>query len=301
MTPPEENRSHHAASARFQGVRKGTSHGLGAYLIETPHSKAAISAFGGQLLSFVPTGSVHDMLWVSPLLAAPPTPIRGGIPVCWPYFAREGQPEDAPSHGYARTARWALTTTRTASSGAVELELEPEGLDHLDVRLQMTVRVGTHLEQGLHTHNPGVAPVRLTEALHNYFRVSDATVVRVEGLAGLTYVDKFDQLRTFTQHGDWTLPADRPRSDRVYPDAGGTYRLVDPGFGRAIEIRGHAARTAVVWNPGVDVANGMADIGPHWREFACVETANVGDDAVHVAAGTTHSMWQTISVSPLDT
>ncbi|MFT4043498.1 MAG: D-hexose-6-phosphate mutarotase [Gordonia sp. (in: high G+C Gram-positive bacteria)] len=278
-------------------VREGTVDGLAAVIVETPHSRAAISLFGGQVISFVPAGSKSDVLWVSPLLATLPTPIRGGIPVCWPYFSREGQPGDVPSHGYARTARWTLTATNTTPDGEVEIELEPGGLDHLDLRLQMTVVVGADLRQGLHTSNSGAQPVRLTEALHNYFRVSDATAVRVEGLSGRGYIDKFDGGRTHHQDGEWTLSPDDPRSDRLYPDAGGTYRLVDPGLGRVITVTGYSARSAIVWNPGEAGGAAMADVGAHWREFVCVETANAGPDVIDLGAGETHSMWQQIDVA----
>ncbi|WP_246007588.1 D-hexose-6-phosphate mutarotase [Gordonia oryzae] len=294
MTESGESSSH-----RSRQIRPGTVHGLDAHLIETPNARAAISVFGGQVLSFRPVGTGHDVVWVSPVLADLPTPIRGGIPVCWPYFAREGQTGDVPSHGYARTARWAITGSVVAETGEVEVSLAPEGLDHLGLRLSMTVRVGATLEQGIHTHNPGATTARLTEALHNYFRVSDVADVRVEGLAGLTYADKFDGGAIHPQHGEWTLPDSPARSDRLYPGAGGTYRIIDPGFDRVIEIQGRQARTAVVWNPGAEVAQGMADVGPHWREFVCVEIANAGPDVIQIDAGATHSMWQTISVAPV--
>lgn len=281
------------------GVRRGTVYGFDALIVNTDHSSAAISLFGGQVLSFLPAGSVHDVHWVSPLVADAPTPIRGGIPVCWPYFAREGQTGDVPSHGYARTARWSLVASRVAADGSVDLELVPEGLDDLELRLRMTVRVGATLEQGVHTHNAGGSAAVLTQALHNYFRVSDVTGIRVTGLAGLTYLDKFDESKAHVQQGEWELPTDQPRSDRLYPDAGGRYRIEDPGFGRVIEVTGRSARTAVVWNPGEQVASTMADVGPHWRDFVCVETANAGPDVVEIPAGATQSMWQTIAVSGL--
>lgn len=277
------------------GVRRGTHHGFDALLVDTPHATAAISVFGGQVLSFVPAGG-RDVLWLSPLAAEPPTPIRGGIPLCWPYFGREGQSDDVPSHGYARTARWTLAAGRATDEG-VELTMHPVGIESFTpLRLSMTIRVGSSLQTTLHTHNPGAEPMILTEACHNYFRASDAAAVRVEGLAGLTYLDKFDDLRPHEQDGDWRLPPVTPRCDRVYPDAGGRYRLVDPGYGRVIEVTAHGARTAVVWNPGPDAESGMADVGAHWPEFLCVEAANAGPDVVEVAAGATHTMTQTISV-----
>ncbi|GAA3713508.1 hypothetical protein GCM10022238_30290 [Gordonia hankookensis] len=284
----------------LDGVRFGSVHGLDAILVATPHATAAISVFGGQVLSFIPAGTADDVLWVSPLVAPPPTAIRGGTPVCWPYFAREGQTGDVPSHGYARTARWSLIAGHTIESGGTELELAPEGLGHLPLTLRMTVRVGVTLEQGLHTHNPGDATVAMTEAFHNYFRVSDVGRVRVEGLDGLTYLDKFDDLRSHTQRGDWVLPHDDPRSDRIYPGAAGHYRLVDPGLRRSIEVSVRGGQTAVVWNPGEEVASGMADVGHHWRGFVCVEAANAGPDVVEVPAGGDHSLWQMISVSAFE-
>ncbi len=280
-------------------MRRATHEGFDAIIVETPHAVAAISIFGGQVVSFRPSGEAHDVLWLSPLAAAPPTPIRGGVPVCWPYFAREGQTGDVPSHGYARTATWSLLESRTNDDGSVEVDLVPDELHHLPMRLSMTVRVGTGLEHTLHTHNPGPAPLALTEALHNYFRVSDATAVHVEGLAGLTYLDKFDDQRPHQQDGDWRLPDDQPRSDRLYPGAGGTYRLVDPGYQRVITVRAHDAHTAVVWNPGSESASSMPDVGAHWPEFVCVESANAGPDVVEVAPGSTHSIRQSISVAPL--
>ncbi|MEE3850200.1 D-hexose-6-phosphate mutarotase [Gordonia sp. LSe1-13] len=285
-------------SGDIGGVRHGLVHGFEAIVVETPAATAAVSLFGGQILSFVPAG--HDeVLWVSPLVAAPPTPIRGGIPVCWPYFAREGQSDDVPSHGYARTARWALTGSRTTENGDTELELAPEGLDHLDLTVHMTVRVGATLTQGLHTHNPRLAAVTMTEAFHNYFKVADVRRVHVEGLRELTYIDKFDDMRTHTQDGNWSLPEDSGRSDRVYPDAGGTYRIIDPGLRRSVEVTARGGRSAVVWNPGEASASGMADVGSHWREFVCVEAANVGPNRVDVPAGSDHSLWQTISVTQI--
>ncbi|AZG44212.1 D-hexose-6-phosphate mutarotase [Gordonia insulae] len=285
MTTPEE----------IPGVRVGTVAGLDALIVETPQSTAAISLFGGQVISFVPAGGGPDVLWLSPHLADPPTPLRGGTPVCWPYFARDGQPDDVPSHGYARTATWVLTDGRRTGRG-VELDLEPSGLDDLDLRLRMTLRIGDTLEHGLHTHNPGTAPATITEALHNYFRVADVTRVRVRGLDTLTYLDKFDHSNPHVQHGDWALPEEPARSDRLYPDAPGTYHLIDPGLDREIQVSVRDGRTAVVWNPGADVAAGMADVGSSWREFVCVEAANAGPDVVVVPPGATHSMWQSISV-----
>ncbi|KAF1686884.1 D-hexose-6-phosphate mutarotase [Pseudoxanthomonas broegbernensis] len=283
------------------GLRLGTFQGLDALLVRTPHASAAVALFGGQLLSFVPAGQA-DALWVSPQRAALPTPIRGGTPVCWPYFGRQGQTAEVPAHGLVRTLPWQLAGARREDDGTVVLELEPPPLAELALRLRMTLRIGRTLEQALVTENAGPEPVRYTEALHNYFRVADAAQVRVEGLDGRAYLDKNDGMATHVQHGDWTLldPRDPGRSDRLYGAAGGAYRLVDPGLGRRIELSVRGGRTAIVWNPGESAAARMADVGAHWREFLCLEAANAGPDVVELAPGARHALVQTIAVLPLE-
>lgn len=281
------------------GVRLGRFEGLDAVLVETPHASAAIALFGGQVLSYVPRGG-QDVFWLSPLRAELPTPIRGGTPVCWPFFGRQGQGDDVPSHGFVRTLPWKLVEARAADDG-ITVVLEPPALQGLDLRLRTEVHVGRHLRQALLTTNAGSAPVVFTEALHNYFRVADVEQVRVEGLDGRTYLDKNDGYRAHAQHGDWILadPRDPGRSDRTYPAAGGRYRLVDPGLGRAIELHVEGGRSAVVWNPGAQAAAKMADVGPHWRQFLCVEAANAGPDLVALAPGQAHALVQAIAVQPL--
>ena len=281
------------------GVAFGTFQGLEAVLVETAHASAAVALFGGQVLSSVPRGG-QDVFWLSPLRAALPTPVRGGIPVCWPYFGRQGQGEGVPSHGFVRTLPWRLVEARAEDEG-VTVVLEPPALQGLDLRVRSEVHVGRQLRQRLVTTNTGGAPVVFTEALHNYFRVADVEAVRVEGLDGLTYLDKNDGYRAYTQQGDWILadPRDPGRSDRTYPGAGGRYRLVDPGLGRAIELQVQGGRSDVVWHPGEAAAARMADLGPYWRGFLCVEAANAGPDVVALDPGRQHVLEQRITVTPL--
>lgn len=145
-------------------------------------------------------------MWLSPTAQALPTPIRGGSPVCWPYFGRQGQGKDVPSHGFVRNVPWTLKEARREADGTVVLTLVPPTLDNLDLRLTMQLRIGRTLEQQLITENTGSTPVTFTQALHNYFKVSDAMQVSVSGLDGLSYLDKFEDYATpRVQKGDWSL------------------------------------------------------------------------------------------------
>lgn len=283
-----------------QGLSTGDFNGFTAWKVETPFSTAAISVFGGQLLSFVPTGG-RDVMWLSPTAKQPPTPIRGGSPVCWPYFARQGQGSDVPSHGFVRTVPWELRDAQRETDGTVVLTLAPPVLEGLALRLTMKLRIGRTLEQELLTENAGSQPVVFTQALHNYFNVSDALKVDVAGLDGLTYLDKLDGGNAHVQQGDWNLrdARDPGRSDRIYTQARGHYVLRDPGFGRSIDITTSGSRTAVVWNAGEAAAAKMDDIGAGWRNYVCVEAGNVGPDVIELAPGGRHTLKQVFEVKPL--
>ncbi|HEY0332272.1 MAG TPA: lytic murein transglycosylase [Stenotrophomonas sp.] len=283
------------------GLTAGDFHGFPSLLIETPHSTAAISLFGGQLLSFVPKGQ-QDVLWLSPSAKPLPTPIRGGTPVCWPYFGRQDQTADVPAHGLVRTLPWRLLEAHREDDGSVVLQLAPPELDDLSLRLRMTVRIGHTLEQTLETENTSGDTVRFTQALHNYFHVGDALQVRAEGLDGLNYVDKFENYtRVHRQQGDWDLrdPRDPGRSDRIYANAGGRYRIIDPQLGRRIDIATEGSRTLVAWNPGEAGAQKMEDVGDGWRNYVCLEAANAGQDVIELAPGGRHVLRQTLSAEPL--
>lgn len=287
--------------SEIPGLSTGDFHGYPSLLVETPHSTAAISLFGGQLLSFVPKGGT-DVMWLSPSAQPTPTPIRGGTPVCWPYFGRQGQSADVPAHGFVRTVPWHLQDAKRDADGSMLLTLAPPDFDDLPLRLRMQLRIGATLEQRLITDNVGREPARFTQALHNYFHVADATQVRVQGLDGLDYLDKFENYATpHRQHGDWSLqdPRDPGRSDRIYTGAGGRYTLLDPGLQRRIEIATAGSRTLVAWNPGDAGAQKMADVGAHWRQFVCLEAANAGPEVIELAAGAQHVLQQTIAVAPL--
>ncbi len=282
------------------GLRTGRFRDLEALRIETPLATAEVSLFGGQVLSWAPAGQ-EDVFWLSPLRAELPTPIRGGVPVCWPYFGRQGRGGDMPAHGFVRTLPWRLASAARVPDDTMVLELEAPPLQDLSLRLHMQLRIGHTLEQRLTTTNAGGETVRFTEALHNYFRVADAEKVRIEGLAGLAFLDQNDGGNEHVQQGDWTLhdPRDPGRSDRMFPGAGARYCLVDPGMRRRIALEVGDGRTAVVWNPGESAAARMPDVGPHWRGFVCLEAANAGPDPVELAPGATHTLVQKIGTLPL--
>lgn len=282
------------------GMTRGEFDGLPSWLIETSLASAAISVHGGQLLAWRPRG--HDeVLWCSPDSQRPPRPIRGGVPVCWPYFGRQGQAADVPQHGHARTTDWMLAKAEREDDGGIRVDLVLPPSPATPLSLRQRIRIGTSLEQALITHNPGAVPLRLTQALHSYFAVGDAMRATLSGLAGCAYADKLDGA-DHVQAGDWRLddPRDPGRCDRVYATTGGRFALEDPVAGRRILLGTEGSRSLVVWNPGEAGSVAIADLPAQgWRGFVCVEAANAGTDEVVLAPGHSHRLVQRLSVSAL--
>ncbi|RYZ73187.1 MAG: D-hexose-6-phosphate mutarotase [Lysobacteraceae bacterium] len=281
-------------------LKEGEFLGLPALLISTPLATAALSLHGGQLLSFVPKG-FEDLLWLSPASRRAPAAIRGGVPVCWPYFGREGQDADVPQHGFARNTRWLLANVTRDSDGAMILELELPESSATPLQLTQRLHIGRELRQSLIPRNTGPRPLAFTQALHSYLRVGDAGRVQVTGLEGLEYADRYDG-KLHVQAGPWHLhdPRDPGRSDRTYRDAGHHFVLVDPALGRRIGLTTLGSRSLVVWNPGEAGIGALGDApADGWRQFVCLETANAGDDVISLAPGQSHTLQQTLRVETL--
>lgn len=276
----------------------------GAPVIDVTHpaATARIALKGGQVMSFVPAGG-DELLWVS-LAArlAGPEAMRGGIPVCWPWFAAHPADPAKPMHGFARTATWEVTATRApAGGGPVAVDLAfATGPAHAAVwpgraRLGLTIEVGDTLALALTTENTGDQPFDLTQALHTYFRVADVTQATVHGLDGVDYLDKVDGFARKRQAGPVIIAGE---VDRIYVGTTGDVTIEDAALGRRIAIDKQGSASTVVWNPGSERGARMPDVGPHaWRDYLCVETTNAGDDVVRVAPGEKHRLAVTYAVT----
>lgn len=274
--------------------------------ISTRHGTAIMALHGAHLLSWVPTGQ-RDVFWVSPQALPAPAAIRGGVPVCWPWFAKQGMPPGARQHGPVRNMTWALDEVLDSTDTAVSLTLSPAptgaDLDELTatapgLQARLTLTVGEALTQTLQTHNTGVMPFELSQALHSYFAVGDARQTGIEGLMGLPYDDRLRDLAREVQQTPFAL---NEACDRTYhhTDAQPTrrYTLVDRAWQRRIQIDTEGSQSVVVWNPGSAGARAMVDVPDDgWQDFFCIEAANAGPDVVSLAPGTDYRLTQTLQV-----
>lgn len=284
------------------------------------HGSALIALHGGHLLSWLPSGE-REVLWMSPCSLPEPAALRGGVPVCWPWFAKQGQSAAALQHGPVRNMRWVVSAVHEASDEAIRLSLVPavqaqaladrvplaEGVP-LGLSLRMDLHLGVELKQSLHTENHTGAVFALTQALHSYFAVSDAQRVAIEGLQGLRYQDKLRDFAQDVQRDPFVLDQTIGACDRIYmrptlPNAGSEASasqlsvLKDAAWQRAVEIEVSGSQSVVVWNPGAQAARHMVDVPDEgWTGFFCVEATNAGTDVVHLAPGQGHTLTQTLRV-----
>jgi D-hexose-6-phosphate mutarotase len=220
--------------------------------------------------------------------------IRGGIPVCWPWFGAHASDDKRPAHGFARTQPWQVKGTRSLDDGSTELSLtmpinpSVQTMWPQHAQLDLLVNVGATLKIALITRNLGEVDFTFTEALHTYFQVSDVANIQVDGLDGIHFHDKAAGWTEGDQAGAIGFAAE---VDRVYVNTSQRCTIVDAGFKRRIHIAKLGSQSTVVWNPWAARATQMGDLGTDgWKRFVCVESANALSNAVTVAAGKSHTM-----------
>jgi glucose-6-phosphate 1-epimerase len=261
--------------------------GLTLALIDTPQAEAELYLHGAHLTRWIPSGARPVLFTSSRSFFAPDKPIRGGIPIVFPWFGPRGGGLPGPMHCYARTSEWKLERTRLRDDGAVELHLSLPPVDEL--YLAFHVAIGAQLEMELEVRNTAVMEHTFEEALHTYFAVSDIHQVSLDGLEGTEYIDKADNFAR-KRRPDLPIRIDR-YTDQVHVNTTGACVIHDPAWARRIVIEKSGSSTTVVWNPWSDKTPGLADMAPdEWPGMFCVETANAGENAVRLAPGATHLM-----------
>ncbi|HEX8464665.1 MAG TPA: D-hexose-6-phosphate mutarotase [Abditibacterium sp.] len=215
--------------------------------------------------------------------------IRGGVPICFPWFGPKADDPNAPAHGFARTMAWQVADQRPFS---VELDLESSEATRalwphdFEAKYRVTC-INARFQLQFTVKNSGTEPLHFEVALHSYFRVSDVKNIEIEGLDGKTYLDKVDGAARKIQNGTVKIEGE---TDRVYLDAGGPIELRHGE--RRLKIAGDSGwRSTVVWNPWIEKARSMSDLGDdEWTQFVCIEAGAIADDAITLPAGQSYQL-----------
>lgn len=265
--------------------------GLAVAEIANAHARASIFLQGAQLTEWTPKGHA-PVVWLSPAATfAEGKAIRGGIPICWPWFGAHDTEPGFPAHGYARTSVWEVAETSTREDGAtclvLRLPVKQPALWPYQTPLEIRLAVGRRLEIELITRNEGHEPVLIGQALHTYFQVADVRGIRIHGLDGYPYLDKLDG-KLKQQAGPVVFGGEL---DRVYADQGGDCLIEDPGSERRIRIAKQGSHSTIVWNPWSEKAAKLGDMGDEgYLGMVCVESANAGEDVVLLEPGEEHGL-----------
>jgi len=263
--------------------------------IKNNQAAAVISLQGAHILSWVPTGN-DEVIWVSAdATFSMGKSVRGGIPICWPWFGAHESDSSFPAHGFARTVLWDVIDTKVLS--ADETEITFRLVTHeLDNKLKLMwpqatiaeykISIGKKLTMELTTFNKSDKSMIVGQALHTYFNIDDINNTKVNGLEGKTYLDKTDGFNSKIQDGPISVDSE---VDRVYLDTKDDITIDDEI--RKIIIKKQGSHSTVVWNPWKDVAEKMGDLGEEgYQKMLCVESANAADDIVNIKPGENYSL-----------
>ncbi|MDU3156080.1 MAG: D-hexose-6-phosphate mutarotase [Hafnia alvei] len=260
-------------------------------VVNHPKVRAAVTLQGAHLLTWQPSGE-KPVLWLSSETAFKNgVAIRGGIPICWPWFGPAGQ----PAHGFARNLPWTLTAHDEDESGVIltfTLEQSAESKKHWphDFCLIARFKLGEVCEMELESHGE----YEYTAALHTYFNIGDITQIDVSGL-GSPYIDKVNP-GTGEQQGNLTFAT---RTDRIYTKPEPFSVITDKALQRVIEVHHHNNTDVVAWNPWSELSVSMADMpNDGYKTMVCVETAHV-TSPMKASANTPSRLSVTLRARPL--
>jgi glucose-6-phosphate 1-epimerase len=274
--------------------------GLPRVQIRSAFGSGEVYLHGAQVTSWKPAG--HDeVLFVSTKSHwQEGQAIRGGIPICFPWFRAKADDAHAPAHGVVRTRSWQLESIAQSENGvAVSMVTHSDEQSGRwwpgEFRLLHRVTFGSNLTLELVCNNTGAMPFRFEEALHTYNRVGDVAKSRLHGLDTVRFLDNTDSNREKIQIGDVAIAS---QTDSAYMSTGNAVDLLDPAMQRHIRLTKDNSLTTVVWNPWSEGAAGLKDLGDgEWKRFLCAEASNILGNSVNLDPGQEHKMTAVLSVA----
>lgn len=260
--------------------------------INHPEATARIALHGGHVMDWTPAGE-EPVLYMSPdAVIEIGKPIRGGIPICWPWFGPHPTDAEKPAHGFVRTQMWKLDEVVSANDRVeVVLSLASGDATHAlwphEFSLQLRVSVGSQLEATLIVRNPGTSAWMMTGALHTYFCVADVSQAVIRGLHGTQFIEGRLSPEKRLQNGPVKIDQE---VDRVYlSDA--AVEVEDVAGKRTLVIEKAGSRSTVVWNPWIEKSKRLSDLPDNdYPRFLRIETTNAGEDSVTLQPGAEHRL-----------
>ncbi|PSV53433.1 D-hexose-6-phosphate mutarotase [Photobacterium sp. GB-1] len=257
-----------------------------------PLAEAGISLHGGHLLWFKPQGE-KDIIWLSEkAIFDQSKAVRGGIPICWPWFGQAG----TPSHGFARTSQWSLLEHRENENGViVSLALEDNEETYAiwphKFKNVLTFEIGQELKVSLTSTNTDNQPWSYSGALHTYFDIANINDIDITGM-GPNYLDSTQQGKACEGGSTLTFNSE---TDRVYTQPEATITINDKNNNREILVTNEGHNAAVIWNPWQALSISMGDMADNsFETMVCVEST-IHQPSIELTPEQSHTLVTTIS------
>jgi glucose-6-phosphate 1-epimerase len=270
--------------------------------VTAPQCNGEMQLHGAQVTSWKPAGAEEAIFLSRQARWEEGKAIRGGIPVCFPWFRAKANDSRAPAHGVVRTKIWTLESVEQNADGitvSMSTQSDPDTRRWwpADFRVLHRVTFGSELRLELTVSNTGANPFLFEEALHTYYRVGDVRKVRVRGLDRVTYLDNTDSNKKKKQNGDVVISSP---TDNAYMNTQNPLQLIDPVLNRSIQVTKQHSDSTVIWNPWAEGARALSDLGDdEWQHMVCVEGSNILENAVELATSADHKITVTMTVNSL--
>ncbi len=268
--------------------------GLDYIEIENRFATAKLALQGGHVMLWQPKHTSEPVLWLSKQSRFEPgRSIRGGIPLCWPWFGAHPTDSSLCMHGFARVTPFTVIDVGQMNNGYTRVILQMTKTENAQRQLSypytlvLTIEIGSTLSIKLATTNRASQPFFMGEAFHTYFNVGDIEAVTITGLEQTEYADKLLDYFRGTEEKELTF---HNEFDRVYVSTKSDVVIHDEKYKRKITLSKRGSNTTVVWTPWEKKAHQMADMpkDDSWRHMVCVETANAMENLVMINPGYTH-------------
>jgi glucose-6-phosphate 1-epimerase len=243
--------------------------------------------------SYKPHNS-QEVLWMSPQSNFEPgKPIRGGIPVCFPWFGLHKTDSDKPQHGFARLMYWEVVETAGNPKEETEIRMQLCSSNATkvfwphDFCAELTIVVGSNLELSLKITNPSGNSFDYTCALHSYYNISSIENIAIMGLHSALYHSQLEPGEFIQEDQKIEI---RKAETRHYHNTEATCLLEDPDFKRKILIAKTGSKITTVWNPGAATCANIDDLPNNgFLNFVCIEAVNAFENVITLAPKESHT------------
>lgn len=268
--------------------------------VSNKYADADICLYGAHITSFRPRNTM-DVLWMSPeSFFEVGKPIRGGIPVCFPWFGPHKTDPEKPQHGFARLMYWDVLETAVKPNGETLIRLqlcsseETKAYWPYDFCAEITITVGLTLTVSLNVTNKSTEVFKYGCALHSYYHLSAIENLSIEGLEGTTYYNQLTCEKGIQQEHYLHIQG---AFTRHYLDTETPVVIADPVFRRRIKVDKTGSKVTTVWNPGEEASAQIVDLDDEsYETFVCVEATNAFDFEIQLAPGESYETSAIISL-----